>query len=315
MKRKLIVVVGPTAVGKSEVGVALAVKLGGEIVSCDSRQVYKYMDIGTAKPTPEERKKIAHHMIDVLSPDVSYSAGQFAEEARKEIELIFRNGKRPILVGGSGMYIRALIDGLFPGPPRDETVRGRLRKEADQHNPDYLHKRLEGVDPVTASRLHVNDRQRIIRALEVYELTGRAISELQRENASTPYEVVMIGIARARRQIYDRIGVRVASFFRDGFVEEVKGLLEMGYGAELPSMKTLGYKEVVAFLAGDISMQKTVDDICRNTRHFAKQQRTWFRADSRIRWIEIGEGESGKEVAERIECSVEMAGIWEDVFD
>ena len=300
MERKLIVIVGATAVGKSEVGIALAARLGGEIVSCDSRQVYKYMNIGTAKPTPEERKKIPHHMIDVISPDVSYSAGQFAEEAGKEIELIFRNGKMPILVGGSGMYIRALIDGLFSGPPRDETVRQRLRKEADRHSPDYLHKRLEGVDPVTADRLHVNDRQRIIRALEVYELTGRAISELQRESASTPYEVAMIGLVRARGQIYDRIERRVASFFRDGFVDEVKGLLEMGYGAELPSMKTLGYKEVVAFLAGDVSLQKTIDDICRNTRHFAKQQRTWFRADKRIRWFEVSDVESGKEVAERI---------------
>jgi len=284
---KVLVLAGPTAVGKTKLGIALAEALGGEVVSADSRQVYKYMDIGTAKPTPEQRARVPHHMIDLVLPDEYFSAGRYASLAAEAVKDVARRGKLPIVVGGSGLYLSALFDGLFEEKAKDPALRRALRERAEREGTEALHRELAEVDPEAASRIHPRDLQRIVRALEVYRTTGRPISEWQKERRP-PLEadVLWVGLNLDRRKLYRRIDLRVEDMFRRGLVEEVRALLEMGYGPELPALKTVGYKEVFPYLQGRRSMEETIAQVKTDTHSYARRQLIWFRRDPRIRWLD-----------------------------
>lgn len=284
---KVLVLVGPTAVGKTQLGIALAEALGGEVISADSRQVYKYMDIGTAKPTPEQRARVPHHMIDVVLPDEYFSAGRYARLAAEAVKEVARRGKLPIVVGGSGLYLSALFDGLFEERAKDQALRRALREMAEREGTEVLYRELAQVDPEAASRIHPRDLQRIVRALEVYRTTGRPISQWRRERRP-PLEadVLWVGLNMERRKLYGRIDLRVEEMFRRGLVDEVRALLEMGYGPELPALKTVGYKEVFPYLEGRRSMEETMAQVKADTHSYARRQLIWFRRDPRIMWLE-----------------------------
>ncbi len=298
----LLVVVGPTAVGKTRVSIELAERIGGEIVSADSRQVYRFMDIGTAKPAPTDMRRIPHHMIDVVNPDEEYTAADYSRGAHVAIKSIFEKGRIPIMVGGSGLYIRAVIDGMFPGPGSDIKIREKLEIDAEESGISSLYDRLCKVDPVASSRIHPNDKRRIIRALEIYEATGRPISSLQEEGKKKEpeYDTVMIGLNRPRKELYRRIQERVEEIFQHGFVDEVKGLLEKGYRENLISMEALGYREVIKFLNGEITLDLAKRKVKQNTCHYARRQLIWFRKDKRITWFDIRNEEKFEETVERI---------------
>jgi tRNA dimethylallyltransferase len=283
--KELIVICGPTGVGKTHLAVELALEFSGEIVHADSRQVYRGMDIGTAKPVRAELAAVPHHMLDVADPDEAYNAGKYSRQASKIIERLLDTGKTPIVEGGTGLYIRALTDGLFEGPGADYQHRSQLEEEADREGLDVLYQRLKHLDPETAQRLAPADRMRIIRALEVVEGTGKPISAWQKETPCPSYDCLRIGLNAPRAVLYERIEQRVDCMIERGLVDEVKGLLERGYTEELNSMQGLGYKQVVFYLKNRISLDETIALIKRDTRRFAKRQLTWFRKDDRIHWF------------------------------
>lgn len=289
-KPRVIVVCGPTAVGKTAAGIALAQALNGEIVSADSMQVYRFMDIGTAKPTAAERTAAPHHLIDVVDPDEAFDAARYADMGRAAIREIHRRGNLPVVVGGTGLYIKALLSGLFQAGSGDPEVRRRLRAEAETHGAAGLHARLAECDPVSAARLHPNDTLRILRALEVFEATGRTISQLQEEHrfADSPFAALKIGLTLARGVLYSRIDRRVDAMLAAGFEEEVRGLLRSGYGPGLKSMQSIGYSHMSALAAGDLSRAECIRTLKRDTRRFAKRQLTWFGPDPDIVWSEPG---------------------------
>ena len=283
--KQVICIVGPTASGKTTLSLNVAERLTGEIVSADSRQVYRYMDIGTAKPNAEDRNRLPHHCIDILDPDEPFSAGEYGKMARNIVEKIHNLGKITIVVGGSGLYIRALIDGMFAGKFKDEELRMKLEQQADEEGLAVLFDRLESIDPESARRIHPNDRKRIIRALEATELAGMPMSQLQSEHTLAPdYSVRWIGLNWPRSLLYHRIEDRVDVMIDSGLIEEVERLREMGYSRDLNSMDSLGYKEVFAYLDGELTQEGMHETIKQNTRRFAKRQMTWFRRDDRIRW-------------------------------
>jgi tRNA dimethylallyltransferase len=285
-KPKVIVICGPTGIGKTAVGIELAEKLGGEIISADSMQIYRHMDIGTAKPTPEELTQIAHHMIDIVDPDEDYDAVQFSKQARDRIAEIVNRGRIPFIVGGTGLYIKALLHGLFESKPVDPQIRNRLKQEAEENGSDFLFERLKKVDPAAAGRIHPNDSYRIIRALETIESSGKTISEYHQNHdfADDPFSALQIGLQLDRQNLYARIDNRVELMIAAGLVEEVTKLLEMGYPAELKSMQSIGYRHVVEFLKENLSWDECVRTLQRDTRRFAKRQFTWFGADPAISW-------------------------------
>lgn len=278
---KLVIIQGPTASGKSELALMLAEKVDGEIVNADSMQVYRGMDIGTAKPSREMRERVPHHLYDIVDPDVNFTAADFRREACRVIAEICGRGKRPILVGGTGLYIRVLTRGLVDSPGADESIRRRLEEEACRDGLETLHRRLEAFDPVTAARLHPNDGVRIIRAMEVFLLTGRSLSSFHEEHrfANECYECFRIGIHMDRELLYRRVEERVDRMIADGLVEEVRGLLAAGYSPMLKSMGSIGYREICAHLAGEYPLEEAIRLIKRNTRQYAKRQITWFRRD------------------------------------
>ncbi|HDI51930.1 MAG TPA: tRNA (adenosine(37)-N6)-dimethylallyltransferase MiaA [Bacteroidetes bacterium] len=286
-KPKLLVIVGPTAVGKTKFALELAKYFSQiEVISADSRQIYKLMDIGTAKPSPAERQQVVHHFIDICYPDEPYSAGIFGQQGREKIVEIFQRGKIPIVVGGSGLYIRSLVDGLFDYRISDSQVKQRLRHQADVEGLDALYRKLQQIDATAAAKIHPNDRQRIIRALEVWEITGRPISQLQTQaRPEIPFEPVFIGLIRERQQLYRAIEQRVDEMIQKGLFEEVERQRDLGYHRNLQAMQTVGYQEIYACLEGEITREEAISLIKRNTRRFAKRQMTWFKADSRIRWL------------------------------
>ncbi|MBM3240815.1 tRNA (adenosine(37)-N6)-dimethylallyltransferase MiaA [Candidatus Poribacteria bacterium] len=297
----LLCILGPTAVGKTEIAIAVAQKLDAEIVSTDSRQIYRYMNIGTAKPSSSEQAQVRHHLIDCVTPDEHFSAADYQRAADSAIQDIQSRGKQAILVGGTGLYFRAVVDGLFDGPDADPDFRAKLMAEAYKFGAEVLHSRLLQVDPKSASRIHPNDLIRVIRALEVYEKTGKTISELQKEwhRASPRYLFVAFGINRERQELYHRIEERVDKMLAGGLLEEVKSLIAQGYDENLPAMKGFGYKELIDYLNGKyeftnarsglMDWDTAVDLLKRNTRRFAKRQLTWFRNDPRIKWINLSE--------------------------
>ncbi len=298
-RQPLVVITGPTATGKSKVSVMVAEKMGGEIVSADSMLIYRGMDIGTAKPTEAEMRGIPHHMIDIVEPNQNYSAALFQQQARAVIEKIHNKNKLPIMVGGTGLYIRAVIDNYdFSSTRGDENIRKGLLKEAAEKGPEFLHCRLSEVDPRAASRLHPKDVRRVIRALEVYHLTGKPISSYHKVDKCVQpryNNLLMFGLTLDRNRLYRYIEQRVDKMMADGLLDEVRGLFERGFNTELNSMRGLGYKEIVAYLTGKLTIEQAVEILKRNTRRFAKRQLTWFRRDARIKWYNIDEYYGGHE--------------------
>ena len=287
-KPKVIVICGPTGIGKTMVGIHLAEKLGGEIISADSMQIYRYMDIGTAKPTADEQSRVMHHMVDIVDPDEDFDAVRFAEMGRDKLMQLHQKGVMPVVVGGTGLYIKALLQGLFQANPVDPQIRERLSQEADENGSSALHDRLRQVDPDTAGRLHPNDAYRIIRALETIESTGRSISEHHQNHgfADEPFDALKIGLQMDREKLYDRIDQRVDLMIDAGLLGEVKKLLGMGYNADLKAMQSIGYRHMAAFIEGQLPWDECVRTLKRDTRRFAKRQFTWFGADQQIQWYE-----------------------------
>lgn len=299
--RRVLVLAGPTASGKTSVSLMIAPRLKAEILSADSRQIYRFMEIGTARPTDADMKSVRHYFVDELSPDQDFNAGNFGKAGRTIIDGLFRRGKTPLIVGGSGLYIRALVDGFFEGPSADPELRKRLyRRITLPGGPEVLLKELRAVDPESASRMLPSNTRRIVRALEVYELTGVPISALQKEKIETGFSPVFVGLMWDRAQLYRRIDDRVDSMIHRGLIGEVRALRRMGYGASLNSLQTTGYQETFQYLDGVISRERMIELIKRNTRRYAKRQLTWFRQDSRIRWFPVGDEGQFPELAQRI---------------
>jgi len=299
----LVVMVGPTAVGKTEIGVKVAKKVSGEVISGDSMQVYKYMDIGTAKPSIEEMDGIPHHMIDEILPEEDFSVAAFQEKVAKLIIQIAKKDMLPIIVGGTGLYIRSVIDHYdFSPPGQDLEKRRKLYEISEKQGNEPLFKELTIKDPVSAGRIHPNDTKRLIRALEVYYTTGTPISEFHYNSEDLPpkYNLAYFGLSMNRDKLYQKIEKRVDVMFSRGLVNEVKKLMKMGYGPQNSSMQAIGYKEIVDHLNGLYSLEEAVELIKRNTRRFAKRQLTWFRQDSRIKWKNIENYSNFNEIANEI---------------
>lgn len=289
LKKQIIpFIVGPTAVGKTSTGIELARRLGGEIISIDSRQVFRGMDIGTAKPTLRQLKEIPHHLVDILNPDEQISAGAYRELALQVVAEIQSRGKLPIFVGGSGMYVKAVTQGLFRESVTDDAVRKRIKRELAEKGAAALYNRLVDVDPDLAVKTHINDIKRITRALEIYEITGKPPSEHyrnQKTEAPFPHKVFVLSLER--ENLYRRINERVDMMIADGLVEEVQTLIDSGLRKDLDNLLTLGYQEVVIYLDGQCSYDEMVENIKRNTRRYAKRQLTWFRNQLEAIWIDV----------------------------
>ncbi len=290
LKQKVVIILGPTGIGKTRLVLDLAQRVNGEIVSADSVQVYRYMDIGSAKPTAEERALVLHHLIDIVDPDEEFSAGRYRQEAQRAIESI-SGRKKPVLVsGGTGLYIKALIRGLSSQPQADEEFRRDLRLREAKEGKGYLYQQLIKSDPASAARIHPNDIFRTIRALEVYHLTGMPLSQLHGEHnfGESPYDCLQIGLYLQRDQLYRHINERCELMMAAGFLDEVRALRDRGYGPALKSMQSLGYRHLCAYLEGRIPLDEAVRTMKRDTRRFAKRQKTWFRRDQSIVWVDNG---------------------------
>lgn len=283
---KLVVIAGPTACGKTELVSRIAPLFRGEVVSADSRKLYRFMEIGTARPPKQIQKNLKFHLVDTADPDTPFTAADFKVMAEEAIHSIQERGNLPFLMGGSGLYIRAVIDGLFPSPPPSIKIRQNLSREALEFGNDYLYQKLLEVDPQAASRIEPNNTRRLIRALEVYYQTGSPISQLQRLHATHQnYHPVMIALERDRAQLYERINLRVERMVEQGLIEEVRSLLERGYSPDLPSMEGLGYRQIIKYLAGEYDLDEAIRITKRDTRRFAKRQFTWFKKDARYKWF------------------------------
>lgn len=289
-KIPLLVIAGPTATGKTELSILLAQRIGGEIVSADSVQVYRFLDIGSAKPTAEEKKGIPHYMIDVVEPDANFTVFDYQSMAKKHIMDIHSRGKLPILVGGTGLYIKALIDEYtFRSGKYNAGVRKQLQDELSSYGKEHLYRKLQQIDPERGKKLHINDTRRIIRALEYYYLTGEPISrqeELTLQHNS-PYNLIMIGLTMQREVLYSRINRRVDLMLQKGLLQEVSSLLNRGYSSNLKSLQSLGYRHMLMFIKKVWDWDKAVSIFKQDTRKFAKRQMTWFKADERFTWFEM----------------------------
>jgi tRNA dimethylallyltransferase len=285
--KPILVVVGPTASGKTALGAAVCKLIDGEVVSADSMQVYRGMEIGTAAPTSEERKGVPHHFVSVLDPGEPYSAGRFADEALEVIRDIERRGKRAVVVGGSGLYVQALVDGLFNGPARDQSLRDRLHERAREEGAPVLYAELQRVDPDYAAAILPGDVRRIVRALEVRELTGEPLSRQHRrlQPVDRPLPAAWVAADYPREVLYERIDMRVDAMLDAGFVEEVRRLMERGQEEHLKQLRTVGYREFSAYLRGACSYEEARALMQRNSRRLAKRQLSWWRGDDRIHWF------------------------------
>ena len=283
-KPKIVAIVGPTASGKSALAIELAKRFDGEIVGADSMQLYRYMDIGTAKPTISEQQSIPHHMIDIINPDEHFSVSHYKNRASKVIEEIHSRGKKVFLAGGSGLYVRALTRGLVDTPEGDEQLRAELKKEAETSGVEKLHDRLKLIDPQAATTIHPNNVVRVIRALEVAILSKETISNFQQNHnfEDSPYDVMLLGIDVERSLLYEKIEKRVDRMMDDGLKKEVEDLLNRGYDRELKPMRGVGYKEMCAHLLDNLSLDSAIELIKRDTRRYAKRQLTWFKKEDVI---------------------------------
>ena len=294
----LIAIIGPTAVGKTDLVLRISTKIGAEIVSVDSMQVYRQMDIGTAKPSAEEQKLVRHHLVDIVDPDDEYNVQRFVDDAESACNKIIVDGNLPLLTGGTGLYLKAFENGLFDLDPVNDqpenerlTVRENLiEKLADDEGRAKMHAHLMDIDPESATRIHKNDTLRMTRALEIYELTGTTWSEhITRQKKNRPHEnrlnILKIGLTTEREMLYERINRRTQLMIDSGLIDEVKSLQEKGYSPELKSMQSIGYKHVNEYLASNWNLEETVHNLARDTRHYAKRQFTWFNRDSEIQWF------------------------------
>lgn len=300
MKIQLLVIVGPTAIGKTALSIHLAKRFQGEILSGDSMQIYREMDIGTAKASPEEQMEVPHHMIDIIDPDHLFSVQEYQHLAREKIAQIASRGHYPILVGGTGLYIEAVVHSYhMPHVEENLDLRQELDSFAETYGNEALHARLVEIDPVSAVKLHPNDRRRVIRAIEVYRMTGKPLSELKSKKES-PYKPLWIGLTMPRDQLYERINQRVDLMIELGLVEEVKRLKERGYHLGLTSMQAIGYKEIMRYLQGEISLELAIDMIKQGTRKYAKRQLSWFRRLQEIHWYDVTEEGSFAEIEQLV---------------
>lgn len=291
-KKPLIVLTGPTAVGKTKLSIALAKAVDGEIISADSMQVYKYMDIGSAKIMPEEMQGVPHHLVDVLLPEEEFHVARFQEMAKAAMKEIYGRGKVPILVGGTGFYIQAVVKDIdFTETETDTSYRDELELFAKEHGAEALHERLKEVDPAAAGEIHANNVKRTIRALEFFHQTGTRISEHNQEQKEkeTPYRTSYFVLNDERSRLYERIDKRVDQMLKAGLMDEVKMLKARGYTKDMVSMQGLGYKEILDYLDGNCSLEEAVYILKRDTRHFAKRQLTWFRREKDVIWVNKNE--------------------------
>jgi tRNA dimethylallyltransferase len=293
-KTKIVVVYGPTSIGKTSLAIHLADAIAGEVVGADSMQVFRRMDIGTAKPTPEEQARVRHHLVDVADPEEDYDAVRYVADAEAAIADITGRGRVPLVTGGTGFYIKALLHGLFPSPPVDPAERDTLRRRLDAEGPGPLHRELASVDPEAAERLHPNDAYRIVRALEVYQSTGRTMSSFQQAHGfrQSAYRALKIGLHMDREALYNRIDRRVDMMLEAGLEAEVRRLLAEGLGPERKSMQSIGYRHMAEYIAGDLTRDEMAATLKRDTRRYAKRQLTWFRADADTHWMEPADTES-----------------------
>lgn len=293
MKEKLIVIIGPTAVGKTSISVEVAKRINGEIISADSMQIYKYMNIGTAKISDEEKENIPHHLIDLLKPDdQEFSVSDYSNRARELISSINNRYSIPIIVGGTGLYVNSVVYDLnFTKVASDQIIRDKWQKLANQFGNKYIYSKLKEIDEKSFEKINLNDTKRIIRAIEIYELTGKPMSEhnLNFRKLNESYDLTMIGLNMDRQKLYDRINHRVDLMIEQGLVEEVKYLMSLGYSKHLISMKAIGYKEIIMYLEGVINLEKAIEIIKKGSRNYAKRQLTWFRRDKRISWFDLQE--------------------------
>jgi tRNA dimethylallyltransferase len=304
----IVCLVGPTAVGKSEVALQLAERLGAEILCADSRQVYRGMEIGTAKPTAAARTRVTHHLIDVVDPDEVYSAGRYARDAAVCLEALRARGVRPLIVGGTGLYLRALLWGLCDGPTADPTLRAAwLLRERDE--PGAVYRRLSEVDLASAAAIHPNDLPKALRAVEVFELTGVPLSAGQRAHGfrSPQYDAVLIGLRRERADVYARIDARVDAMIAQGLPAEVEGLMRVGYDDAAPGMRAVGYRQLVGALRGAYDLDEAIRLIKRDSRRYAKRQMTWFGADPSIRWVDAAADARVDELVDRVMACLDDA--------
>ena len=286
-KPKIICVVGPTASGKTGYAISLAKKMNGEVVSCDSMQIYQQMTIGTAKPTKEEMQGIPHHMMDIVSPKTNYSVAEFVTDAKRSIDDILARGKVPILCGGTGLYIDSLLNGIcFDDDVCDEVYRDELKVLAEQEGNEAVHALLREADPKAAEEIHPNNVKRVIRTLEIIKTTGKTKEEYDRDSRGEPcYDTTIYGMEWEREELYRRIDLRVDTMIEQGLVEEVKSLLNYGIPKDSTAMQAIGYKELIAYLEGDCTLEKAIEIIKRETRRYAKRQLTWFRRNKDIIWV------------------------------
>ncbi len=305
-KIPLLVIAGPTAIGKSELAMLIAGALKTEIISADSAQVYRFMNIGTAKPTTEERMRIKHHLIDLVDPDHPYSVADYQQAAYRIIDKLWSEKKLPLMVGGTGLYIRAVLNAYaFGDRSPDPVTRKNFEQEVLEHGLNFLYQKLQGLDPETSRKIHPNDQKRIIRALEVYSLEGKPISEQVRKTGISghPYNTVIFGLNMDRIALHERIETRVEKMLTSGFLEEVCGLIERGYNKTDPGMQILGYRQLLTYLAGDARWDDTVAKIKQETRNLAKRQLTWFRRENDINWIDVYDSTAVEVIAENI-CNI-----------
>lgn len=302
-KIPLIVLVGPTAVGKTDISIKLANKLNGEIISADSMQIYKYMNIGTAKVKEDEMQGIPHYLIDIVYPDEDFTVSDYKNLANEHINDINSRSKLSIVVGGTGLYINSLVYKLsFTQVAPNDEFREVYNKIADEYGNVKIYEELKKVDQTSASKININDRKRIIRALEIYHETGKPMSEYNKDfrKYNDDYDIILIGLTMDRSMLYERINIRVDNMIEEGLIDEVEELIKMGYDRQLNSLQALGYKEIISYLYREISLDEAIELIKRNSRKYAKRQLTWFRRDNRIKWIDTNSFSNKDEVVEDI---------------
>lgn len=297
LKKKIIFLLGPTAIGKSAVAIYLAKKINAQIISCDSMQVYRGMDIITSKASPAQRKKIKHHLLDAIKPQEEYNVAKYRKEALSICDKLFTQGKTPLFVGGTGLYYSIILDGLFPKVPEDKTIRAKLENELKFKGNRYLYKKLSKVDPEAARKIHPHDSRRIIRALEVYLKTGKPISALQkaRVGLGDDYEINIFALNLNRKLLYKKIDQRVDKMFKSGLVNEVKGLIK--HRLSKTAACAIGIRELGGYFNGQYALEEARRLIQRNSRHYAKRQLTWFRKDKRVRWVNINKTQGSAQIA------------------
>ncbi|MGQ0668004.1 MAG: tRNA (adenosine(37)-N6)-dimethylallyltransferase MiaA [Nitrospiraceae bacterium] len=306
-RRPLVVLLGPTASGKSRLAVQVAKRFGTEVLTADSRQAYRGMDVGTDKPAMEERQGVPHRLIDLADPDQTFNTGWYRQSALAEIARLYAGKQLPLVVGGTGLYIRTLVRGLCPAPQSDPRVRAELSRLAREKGRDHLYAQLVQVDPDSAARLHPNDEAKVLRALEVHRLAGQPMSAIHRLHAfqDAPFSTLLVGLQRPKEALYRRLEERIDWQLAHGMVEETRSLLARGYGRNLGAMKGLGYRQVAAYLADECDHDEMVRRFKRDTRHFAKRQMTWFRKEPGIQWLSVDEGESLERTADRVVLLIE----------